>query len=104
MALRNNFNFQVEGKTTATRAPITEQSTIANAAANYRGIFEGGNFRENSYLSANLGFGLERKFTYRWSLFVQPIYKHYILFEGIGPNQDRIHSGSIRFGAKVKIR
>lgn len=104
MAIQNNFNFQLEGPSTAARSPLAKQSTIANQAASYRGILEGGNFRENSYLAANIGFGLERKFTYRWSLFVQPIYQHYFLFEGIGPNQDRIHSGSLRFGAKVKIR
>ncbi|MEM6965760.1 MAG: hypothetical protein AAF573_13415 [Bacteroidota bacterium] len=105
MAAQNNFNFQLEDLSqTATRSPVAEQSEIANESAAFRGILEGGNFRENSYLTANLGFGLERKFTYRWSLFVQPVYQHYFLFEGIGPNQDRIHSGSIRFGAKVKIR
>ena len=106
MALQNNFSFQLEEKqpATASRSISAEDSPIANEAIAYKGILEGGNMRKNSYLTANLGFGLERKFTYRWSLFVQPIYRHYFLFDGIGPNKDHIHSGSVNFGAKVKIR
>jgi len=101
VAATNNFSFQVE-ETTATRAPI--KSKIADEAASYKGLFEGGSLYENSYLTANLGLGIERKFTYRWSLFLQPVYQHYFLFDGLGPNQDRIYSGNVTFGAKVKIR
>lgn len=101
IAATNNFNFQVE-ETTATRAPI--ESQIANEAASYKGLLEGGSLYQNSYLTANLGVGIERKFTYRWSLFLQPVYQHYFLFDGLGPNKDRIYSGNVTFGAKVKIR
>jgi len=106
MALQNNFNFQLEDQEprTSSRSISLNDSEIANEASLYKGFLEGGGFRENSYLTANFGFGLERKFTYRWSLFLQPIYRHHFLIEGIGPNKDRINSGSIRFGAKVKIR
>lgn len=105
MALQNNFNFQLEDQEkTSSRSISLNESEIANEALLYKGILEGGGFRENSYLTANLGFGVERKFTYRWSLFLQPIYRHHFLIDGIGPNEDRIHSSSIRFGAKVKIR
>ncbi len=101
VAATNNFNFQVE-ETTATRAPI--ESKIANEAATYKGLLEGGTLYQNSYLTANLGLGIERKFTYRWSLFLQPVYQHYFLFEGLGPNKDRIYTGNVTFGAKVRIR
>lgn len=105
MALQNNFNFQLEDQEeTSSRSISVNESEIANEALLYKGILEGGGFRENSYLTANLGFGVERKFTYRWSLFLQPIYRHHFLIDGIGPNEDRINSSSIRFGAKVKIR
>ena len=105
MALQNNFNFQLEDQeATSSRSISVNESEIANEALLYKGILEGGGFRENSYLTANLGFGVERKFTYRWSLFLQPIYRRHFLIDGIGPNEDRIHSSSIRFGAKVKIR
>lgn len=107
MALQNNFDYQldIDNQNTASRSPtpIKERSKIAIQAAESQGFFEGGSFRENSYLTANLGFGLERKFTYRWSLYFQPVYQHHFLFEGIGPNKDRINSGSLRLGAKVKI-
>jgi hypothetical protein len=105
MALQNNFNFQLEDQdNTASRSISLDESEIANEASLYKGILEGGGLRENSYLTANLGFGVERKFTYRWSLFLQPIYRRHFLIDGIGPNEDRIHSTSLRFGAKVKIR
>ena len=105
MALQNNFNFQLEDQeNTASRSISLNESEIANEASLYKGILEGGGLRENSYLTANLGFGVERKFTYRWSLFLQPIYRRHFLIDGIGPNEDRIHSSSLRFGAKVKIR
>ncbi len=105
MALQNNFNFQLENQEqTSSRSISLNESEIASEALLYKGIIEGGGFRENSYLTANLGFGIERKFTYRWSLFLQPIYRRHFLIEGIGPNEDRIHSSSLRFGAKVKIR
>lgn len=105
MALQNNYNFQLEDQEkTSSRSISLDESEIANEALLYKGVFEGGGFRENSYLTANLGFGIERKFTYRWSLFLQPIYRRHFLIDGIGPNEDRIHSSSVRFGAKVKIR
>ena len=102
VAVTNNYNFQVEGDETATRAPI--ESEIAEEAAAYQGLFEGGNLYQNSYITANIGLGIERKLTYRWSVFLQPMYRHYFLFDGLGPNQDRIYSGSVNFGAKFKIR
>ena len=105
MALQNNFNFQLEDQEqTSSRSISLNESEIASEASLYKGILEGGGFRENSYLTANLGFGVERKFTYRWSLFLQPIYRRHFLIDGIGPNEDRVHSSSVRFGAKVKIR
>jgi hypothetical protein len=105
MALQNNYNFQLEDQENSSIRSISlNESEIANEASLYKGILEGGGLRENSYITANLGFGVERKFTYRWSLFLQPIYRRHFLIDGIGPNEDRIHSSSLRFGAKVKIR
>ena len=105
MALQNNYNFQLEDQENSSSRSISlNESEIANEASLYKGILEGGGLRENSYITANLGFGVERKFTYRWSLFLQPIYRRHFLIDGIGPNEDRIHSSSLRFGAKVKIR
>ncbi|MDG2418578.1 MAG: hypothetical protein P8M17_06275, partial [Saprospiraceae bacterium] len=73
MALQNNYNFQLEDQENSSSRSISlNESEIANEASLYKGILEGGGLRENSYITANLGFGVERKFTYRWSLFLQP--------------------------------
>ena len=70
------------------------------------GLLEGGNFMENSYFTANLGLGLERIISPRWSLFFQPSYHHFIQVseERLGPNKDRINTFSISAGAKVNFR
>ncbi len=65
------------------------------------GILEGGSFLENRYFTANLGFGVERKFNPRWSIFGQPTYQHQLISQGLGPNKDRINTLSILTGARV---
>lgn len=70
-----------------------------------RGWFDGGSFRENSYLTGNVGFGLERYVTPSWSLFAQPTYQHALDFfnHGMGPTGDRISTMSIYTGIRVRI-
>jgi len=68
------------------------------------GLLEGGSFEENSYFTANLGVGVERLINPRWSLFLQPSVKAYLLpgyNNGLGPNQDRLSSFSLITGARV---
>lgn len=68
------------------------------------GVLEGGSLEENSYFTANLGLGVERLINPRWSLFLQPSVKAYLLpgyNSGLGPNQDRISSFSLITGARV---
>lgn len=70
------------------------------------GLLEGGNFQENSYFTANLGVGVERLLSTRWSLFLQPSVQAYLLpgyNYGLGPNQDRISTFSILTGARVTL-
>lgn len=69
-----------------------------------KGILEGGSFKENAYGSANLGMGLERFISQRWSIFLQPTYQHYFTKRGVGPNDDKIYSMSIFMGTKVTIK
>jgi hypothetical protein len=69
----------------------------------YDGIFEGGKFSTNSFITANFGFGIERYFTPRMSIFVQPAYMHQ-LSKGLGPQNDQINSISILTGAKVTLK
>lgn len=70
------------------------------------GILEGGSLGDNSYLSANLGVGIERYMSERWSIFAQPTYQHSLYYfnkEGLGPYTDRFHTMSILMGIKIKL-
>ncbi len=71
------------------------------------GWLEGGSFRENSYITGNLGFGVERFVTTQWSIFAQPTYQHAIgLFnqQGLGPTMDRINTMSLYTGIRIRLR
>lgn len=72
---------------------------------NRYGWFEGGSFRDNSFVTLDLGMGVERYFSERWSMFVQPTYMHNlgIFTGGMGPTHDRIHSLSILTGVRVRV-
>lgn len=69
------------------------------------GLFEGGAFNDNAYISGNVGFGVERYVTEQWSIFSQPVYQYSLHYfrEGVGPNKDGINSLSILIGAKVRL-
>ncbi|MBT8218495.1 MAG: outer membrane beta-barrel protein [Bacteroidia bacterium] len=68
------------------------------------GILEGGSFSDNSFLTANLGLGVERTLNNKWSLFAQPTYQRQIFSNGIGPNQDRFNSLSLFFGTRLSLK
>lgn len=71
-----------------------------------KGWLEGGDFSKNSYLSGNLGIGVEWFFTDYWSINVQPTYSHSLIYpnDGLGPYYDRIHTNSIIFGLKARLK
>ena len=101
LAVQNNFKFQ---ETNVNNYRSSGTQALSNIIPNYDGIFEGGDLKTNSYLSANFGIGVERYFSYRWSMFVQPVYRYNLFFDGIGPKDDYINSGSIQIGTKVRLR
>jgi len=68
------------------------------------GFFEGGSFERNHYFTANLGVGVERFISPRWSLYVQPVYQHEIFGKNLGLNRDRIHTFSVQIGAKSTFK
>lgn len=89
--------------------PATNENVNVTEINRGTGWFErGGRFRENAYLSANVGFGAERFLTERWSLFAQPFYQHAFYHfsgdKGLGPNNDRINSLTLLFGTRVRMR
>ncbi len=58
-------------------------------------------FKANSYLSANLGIGVERKLTEEVSLFVQPTYQ--LGLTKFGPEADKVNSFSLLMGGRVTL-
>jgi hypothetical protein len=89
----------------APAAPPEGTPEILDNSRLKKGLFEGGSFSENSYLTGNFGIGMDYYFTSRWSLFAQPTYQHSINYfiDGIGPLHDRINTFSIFTGIKVKL-
>ena len=69
------------------------------------GLFDGGSFSENTYFSANIGFGVERSLMNRWSIFAQPTYHQGFIYlnEGLGPFTDKINTMSFFTGVRVQI-
>ncbi|MBR9921819.1 MAG: PorT family protein [Bacteroidetes bacterium] len=67
------------------------------------GLLDGGRLTDNSYLTANVGFGLERAINYRWSIYLQPQLQYQLPFGGFGPNNDRFHTVSLRLGTRVLV-
>ncbi len=68
------------------------------------GFFEGGSFERNHYFTANLGVGVERFISPRWSLFIQPIYQHELFGKNLGINRDKIRTFSVQIGAKSTFK
>jgi hypothetical protein len=69
------------------------------------GWLDGGSLWQNGYISGNIGIGLERYITGRWSLFAQPTYHQSLNYftQGIGPDKDRINTMSIFTGVRVRL-
>ncbi len=70
-----------------------------------KGFFEGGSLWENGYITGNIGLGLERYITGRWSIFAQPTYHQALKYftHGLGPDKDRIHTMSLFTGVRVRL-
>lgn len=71
-----------------------------------KGWLEGGDFSKNTYLTGNVGFGIERFLTDHWSIYAQPTYSHSWIYlnNGLGPYYDRINTNSLTFGFKVRLK
>lgn len=67
------------------------------------GVLAGDGFKENRFLSINMGAGVERYITPRWSLFVQPDFHFHFSGNRIGPTEDKINTLAISFGARKSL-
>ncbi len=83
---------------------LNEDEIFREADIAGEGLFEGGTFERNHYFTANLGIGVERFISPRWSLFIQPVYQHEIFGKNLGLNRDRIHTFSVQIGAKSTFK
>jgi len=94
---------RLEGLPSRVRQTPTQTSVVGDRSD---GLFQGGNFWENAYMTANLGLGLERNVADRWSMFFQPTYQHTLGYftDGIGPTSDRIHTMSVITGIRVRLQ
>lgn len=68
------------------------------------GLFDGGTIRDNFYLTANVGMGMERYVSPRWSVYFQPNYQHHLLTNGIGMNGEKLYNFSFQLGTKVNLK
>ena len=70
------------------------------------GLFEGGNFKENSFFTVNMSMGLERLMTDRFSLFFQSQYEYPMGYfsSGLGPTRDRFNTLSLETGVRVRLK
>lgn len=62
-----------------------------------------GGLRENTYLTANVGVGLEYRFSNKIDIYLQPTFD-YQWGKGIGTLNDRVHSFSVQGGVKTKLK
>jgi hypothetical protein len=81
-----------------------DDSSIRNVKEFPKGLLDGGGLDDNLYFTANVGFGVERFVTPRWSVFFQPNYQHYLLKQGIGTNNDKFYTLSIYLGTKISLK
>lgn len=68
-----------------------------------RGIFHGGSLSDNLYATASVGIGLSRRITDISSIYVEPTYSHFISPNGIGPNEDKLHSVAVSIGMRFRL-
>lgn len=107
----NNYFTSTQSFTYSISKPLLNSGRVSPLEDNKdlkRGFFEGGPFKENSYLTGNLGLGIERNFSYRWSLFLQPTYQYSMDYFGmldkrLGPNKDEISTFSVQTGIKMRL-
>jgi len=67
------------------------------------GVTEGGGLPENTFMTVQIGLGVERFVSQRWSFFFEPMYQQQFSGMGIGPNENSFKTVSLRLGAKATM-
>ena len=66
----------------------------------HQGLLEGGGYNENSYMSIEIGAGINYQLNTNTHLFASAISNLSPFRDGIGPNRDKIQNISLRLGCK----
>ncbi len=74
-----------------------------------KGFFKDGNWlrgglKENTYVTAQAGLGVEYRLTNKTDIYLQPAIDYHFSKRGLGVLNDRIHSLSIQGGVKTKLK
>ena len=100
-------HFDIEEELSSNNAAIAVGDLDFNSRLTQKefdsGFLEGGGLASNSYLTSNIGLGVQRTLTNGISLYLQPSYNYHTMGATVGPNNDRIHSLSLQIGAKVAL-
>ncbi len=86
--------------------PPSGSSTIQAAELTQKtgqGVLEGGQFNDNTYVTADLGLRVERPLGKRLVAFVEPVYQHNVSGQGIGPKPARINTVGIHAGVMASL-
>jgi hypothetical protein len=102
---RKEYEVPIKGEPKPTEREGGEgnNTVIADAKSYVKGILQGGTFKNNRFMTVDAGLGIEWKVTPRSRLFINPVYKHMLTTEGIGPNQDHVNSLSFRAGIETLL-
>ena len=100
------FDYDKQARSSAPLPPASpdENKSITQEKDFPEGLLNGGSFRSNFYLSANIGFGIERYLSPRWTVFFQPNYQHFFLSNGVSTNKDKIYTTSFHLGTKFNLK
>ncbi len=104
-AAQTNYDLQVaETQGNNVRASAQSIDYRGAVATTYKeGVLQGGNLKDNYYLTANAGVGVEYKVGNRWSVYGHAEYQHPIGAQSLGLNQDRISTLALSVGAKARL-
>lgn len=101
---KNNLNNNALSSTIS----ITDGDEIEGKAARSKlkqkefspGIFNGGSFSENYFMTASLEMGVERKLNKNLTLVLGAEYSKYYMIDGIGPNKEKLNNIALNLSMK----
>lgn len=69
-----------------------------------KGIFQGGNVKDNLFIRAQIGLGIERNISENLSVYFSGEYHMSLINKKLGPNNDKINKFGFNVGVKMRIK